>query len=140
MRLKIEITGGSLGNARKDRSRYEPAVIQFWFARLGVIQDDNSDKLRMLGWQVTAKGHDVFAFFVSTPWIAFLGRSGFTGNGKAGNGRGGRSTAIAYHAAQCVADLSSCLRRDYLAQYHWRQRADRFAVRSRNRFYDARSD
>src|SRR5260370_42253469 len=122
MRLKIEITGGSLGNARKDRSRYEPAVIQFWFARLGVIQDDNPDKLRMLGWQVTAKGNDVFSFFVSTPWIDFLSCSGFTGNGKAGNGGGGRSTAIAYHAAQGVADLPGCLRRNYLAQNHPGQR------------------
>src|SRR5207237_3857040 len=99
MRLKIKITGSPLSNARKDRSRYEPAVIQFWFARLGVIQHDNADKLRMLGGQITAKRNDVFSFFVSALWIDFLGSSGLTGNGKAGNGGGGGGTAIAYHAA-----------------------------------------
>src|SRR6266571_1080353 len=140
MRLKIEITGSPLGDPRKDRSRYQAAVIQFWFARLGVIQHDNADKLRMLGWQVTAKGNDVFSFFVPALWIDFLGRSSLTGNRKAGNGRRGGSTAVAYHAAQGVADLAGCLRRNYLAQNHWRQRADRFAIRRANRFYDARSD
>ena len=140
MRLKIKITGSPLSNARKDRSRDEPAVIQFWFARFRVIQHDNPDKLRMLGWQITAKRNDVFSFFVSTPWIDFLGSSSLTGNSKAGNGGGGRSTAIAYHAAQGVTDLPGCLRRNYLPQNHRRQRTDRFAVRSRNRFYDAWSD
>src|SRR6266571_7184820 len=103
MRLKIEITGSPLGDPRKDRSRYQAAVIQFWFARLGVIQHDNANELRMLGGQITAKRNDVFSFFVSTVWIDFLGSSGLTGNGKAGNGGGSGSTAIGYHAAQSVA-------------------------------------
>ena len=52
MRLKIKIAGGLLGNAGKNRPSNEPAVIQFRFARVRIVQHDESDKLRMIRRQI----------------------------------------------------------------------------------------
>ena len=49
MRLKVEVAGGLLGNVGKNRPSNKPALIQFRFARVRIVQHDKSDKLRVIG-------------------------------------------------------------------------------------------
>src|ERR1041385_3142074 len=48
-RLEIEVTRGFLGDARKDRTRDEAAVIQFRIRRLRVVENNDPDEFRMVG-------------------------------------------------------------------------------------------
>src|ERR1041385_6494481 len=127
-RLEIEVTRGFLGDARKDRTRDEAAVIQFRIRRLRVVENNDPDEFRMVGRKITAKRNDIFSVLVSTVRIDFLGCAGFTRDGETRNRCGGGGTAIAHHPAEGVADLRRGLRRNDLAQYSRRKRRDRFAI------------
>ena len=77
MRLKIKIAGGLFGNAGKNRPGNKPAVIQFRFARVRIVQHDESDKLRMIGRQIADERNDILSVVVSAVRIDFLRGSGF---------------------------------------------------------------
>src|SRR5215470_20074956 len=105
MRLKIQITGGFLGDARKNWPSNLPAVIQFRFARMRIVKHNKSDKLRMIRWQIAEKRNDVLAVVVSAVRIDFFRGSGFPGNRKSWHGSGGSCSLIAHHAAQRITNL-----------------------------------
>src|SRR5213595_2198664 len=107
MRLKIEITRRLLGNARKDGTRDESAVIHLRLRRVCVVQHYKSDELWMLGRQITRERNDILPLRISAFGIHFLGGAGLAGDGEPRN-RSGRSRApIAHDTAQRVPDLSS---------------------------------
>src|ERR1043166_4117942 len=121
MRLKIKVAGRLLCKTGKDRPCYKPAVIQFWFARVCIIEHHKTDKLRVLGRKIAGERNDVFSLFVSASRINFLRGSGFSSNGKAWHGRGGGCPAVAHNAPERIPDLLRSFRRNNLAQYHWRK-------------------
>src|SRR5256885_11201871 len=79
MRLKIEITGGLFGDAGKNWAGNKATVIQLRFC-LCVVQDNESDKFRMVSRQVTAERNDILSFFVAAVWIDFLSGAGLSGD------------------------------------------------------------
>src|SRR5438105_8229123 len=90
MRLKIEITGGLFGDTGKNRAGNKATVIQLRFC-LCVVQDNESDKFRMVSRQVTAERNDILSFFIAAVWIDFLSGAGLSGDYENRNsgGRGG---------------------------------------------------
>src|ERR1700720_4412088 len=138
MRLKIEIARSFFSDARKDRPGDETAVIQFRSARVRVVQNDETDKFWMLGGEITDERHNIMALFVAAVRINLLGRPGLASDGEAGNGRGGRGTAIAHNSGQRITDLSGCLGRDDLTQNDGRKRAYHFTIGRRDWFDDSR--
>src|SRR5437016_12993527 len=79
MRLKIEITGGLFGDTGKNRAGNKATVIQLRFC-LCVVQDNESDKFRMVSRQVTAERNDILSFFIAAVWIDFFSGAGLSGD------------------------------------------------------------
>ena len=120
MRLKVKIAGGLLGNVGKNRPSNKPAVIQFGFARVRIVQHDESDKLRVISRQIADERNDVLPVVVSAVRIDLLRGSGFPGNRKPRHSSSGSGSLIADNAAQRVTNLFSSFSRDDLAQYRRR--------------------
>src|SRR5579864_4315236 len=115
MRLKIEISGGLLSNMGKNRTRDCATIILLGFG-LRVVQNNESNELRIVGRQITAERNDFFAFFVTPVWSNFLRGAGLARNGEAGNRRGCGGAAIAHDTAKRFADLTRGLWRNDLTQ------------------------
>ena len=119
MRLKIKIAGGFLREPGKDWPRNKPAVIQLGFARVCIIEHHQTDKLGMLGRQISSERNDVLSLFISASRINLLRGSRFPGNGKPWHGSGSRCAVIADHSSKRITNFFSSFRRNDLAQHHW---------------------
>src|SRR4029453_898852 len=120
MRLKVKSGRALPANVRKNRPSNQPAVVQFGFTRVRIVQHNESDKLGMIGRQIAKKRHYVLPVVVSTVRIDLLRGSGFPGNRKPGHSSGGGGSLVAHNAAQRITNLFGSFRRDDLAQDHWR--------------------
>src|SRR5437879_12974880 len=104
MRLKIEITGGLFGDAVKNRAGNKATVIQLRFC-LCVVQDNESDKFRMVSRQVTAERNDILSFFVAAVWIDFLSGAGLSGDDETRNSGGRRGCPLHAYTAEHPATV-----------------------------------
>src|SRR5262249_60326910 len=104
----------------KTRPATTAAVIQFRFARVRIVQHDESNKLRMIGRQIAEKRNDILPMVISAVWINFLRRPGFPRDRKPGHSGCSGSSLIAHNATQRSTNLFCSFRRDDLAQYHRR--------------------
>src|SRR5262249_54391606 len=104
MRLKIKIPRRLFGDAGKNRTGHETAVILFGLG-LPINQNDEPEKLWIVGRQVPAERTVFFPFFVTAVRSDFLCGASFAGNRETGHGGGRGSAAIADDAAKRLTDL-----------------------------------
>src|SRR5258707_12525013 len=120
MRLKVKVAGALPGDVEKKSPTTTPAVIQFRFARVRIVQHDEPDKLRVISRQIAGERNDILSVVVSAVRIDLLRCSGFPSNRKPGHSSSGGGSLIADNAAQRVTNLFGSFSRNDLAQYHWR--------------------
>src|SRR5207249_12187171 len=105
-RLKMETTGGADGDSGKNRPRNEGTGIQLRLGGMRIVEHDQTDKRRLLGWKIADERDHVLALFVAAVASDFLRSARLTGNGKSWNGCGSGRAAITYNASQRIANLS----------------------------------